>query len=187
MGKSGRRRFHAEAMSQAKPNASSSIVARMTRQSGLRTELGSCLCPAAAITASSVFTLRPGQPLLYLGPSTSFDSRSGLVAGWHSIVFHARASHGDAPENFLVQNAASLCIPDRRCIHGQCRKVWSSPDTLAGSLPDLAENEPLFWMADRQAGLPGELTTGRTCTLWMQRAETPGCLRLDTSWWRTWH
>ena len=59
-------------------------------------------------------------------------------------------SHGDGPENFLVQTPHPFAFWIADATTGKSRKVWSSPDTLAGSLPNLDENEPLFWMADNK-------------------------------------
>jgi dipeptidyl aminopeptidase/acylaminoacyl peptidase len=93
---------------------------------------------------------RSGQSLLYLSPSTSFDEDPVWSADGSSIAFMRQPSHGDAPENFLVQQPHPFAFWIADATTGKCRKVWSSHDTLAGSLPDLAENEPLFWMADNK-------------------------------------
>ncbi len=90
------------------------------------------------------------QPLLYLSPSTSFDSDPVWSPDGNSIAFMRQPSHGDGPENFLVQTPHPFAFWIADATTGQSRKVWSSPDTLAGSLPNLDENEPLFWMADNQ-------------------------------------
>jgi dipeptidyl aminopeptidase/acylaminoacyl peptidase len=90
------------------------------------------------------------QPLLYLSPSTSFDSDPVWSPDGNSIAFMRRPSHGDGPENFLVQTPHPFSFWVAEAATGQSRKVWNSPDTLAGSLPNLDEKEPLFWMADNQ-------------------------------------
>jgi dipeptidyl aminopeptidase/acylaminoacyl peptidase len=90
------------------------------------------------------------QPLLYLTPSTGFDSDPVWSPGGDSLAFMRRPSTGDAPENFLVQHPHPFAFWTAEVTTGKCRKIWSSPDTLAGSLPNLAESEPLFWMADNQ-------------------------------------
>jgi dipeptidyl aminopeptidase/acylaminoacyl peptidase len=88
------------------------------------------------------------QPLLYLSPSTSFDSDPVWSPDGSSIAFMRQPSHGDRPENFLVQTPHPFSFWIAEAATGQSRKVWSSPDTLAGSLPNLDEKEPLFWMGD---------------------------------------
>jgi dipeptidyl aminopeptidase/acylaminoacyl peptidase len=90
------------------------------------------------------------QPLLYLSPSTSFDSDPVWSPDGNSIAFMRQPSHGDGPENFLVQTPHPFSFWTAEAATGQSRKVWSSPDTLAGSLPNLDEKEPLFWMANNQ-------------------------------------
>ena len=93
---------------------------------------------------------KSGQPLLYLGPSTNFDSDPIWSPDGSSIAFMRQPSRGDAPENFLVQPPHPFAFWIADATTGKCRKVWSSPDTLAGSLPDLDESEPLFWTADNK-------------------------------------
>ena len=88
------------------------------------------------------------QPLLYLSPSTNFDSDPVWSPNGNSIAFMRQPSRGDEPENFLVQTPHPFSFWIAEADTGKSRKVWSSPDTLAGSLPNLDEKEPLFWMAD---------------------------------------
>jgi len=90
----------------------------------------------------------PAQPLLYLAPSTGFDQQPVWSLDDRSIAFLRQPSHGDGPENFLVQRPSPFAFWIADAATGAGRKVWGSPETLAGSLPDLDENEPLFWMAD---------------------------------------
>jgi dipeptidyl aminopeptidase/acylaminoacyl peptidase len=90
------------------------------------------------------------QPLLYLAPSTGHDSDPVWSPGGGSLAFMRQPSQGDAPENFLAQKPDPFAFWTADVTTGKCRKVWSSPDTLPGSLPHLAENEPLFWMANDQ-------------------------------------
>ncbi len=98
-----------------------------------------------------------GKPLLYLAPSTSFDQQPVWSPDGHSIAFMRQPSQGDAPENFLTQHPHPFSFWIADASTGQARKVWNSPDTLAGSLPDLAENEPLYWMADGKLVFLAEL------------------------------
>ncbi len=92
----------------------------------------------------------PEQPLLYLAPSSSFDEEPVWSPDGHSIAFMRRPSHGDGPENFLVQRPHPFAFWVADAATGAARKIWGSPDTLAGSLPNLGENEPLFWMTDNK-------------------------------------
>ena len=90
----------------------------------------------------------PAQPLVYLAPSTNFDKQPVWSPDGRSIAFLRQPSRGDAPENFLVQVPHPFAFWTADAATGEGRQVWSSPDNLAGSLPDVGEDEPLFWMAD---------------------------------------
>jgi dipeptidyl aminopeptidase/acylaminoacyl peptidase len=90
------------------------------------------------------------QPLVYLAPSTSFDSDPVWSPAGNALVFMRRPSHGAGPQNFLVQLPHPFAFWTADVSTGKCHQVWNSPNTLAGSLPNLAEDEPLFWMADDQ-------------------------------------
>jgi dipeptidyl aminopeptidase/acylaminoacyl peptidase len=89
-----------------------------------------------------------GKPLVYLAPSTNFDQQPVWSADGRSILFMRQPSQGDAPENFLTPHPHPFSFWIADASSGQARKVWGSPDTLAGSLPDLAGNEPLYWLPD---------------------------------------
>jgi dipeptidyl aminopeptidase/acylaminoacyl peptidase len=86
------------------------------------------------------------QELSYLATSTSFDSDPVWSPDGGSLAFMRQPSHGDAPENFLVQTPHPFAFWIADVATGKCHPVWSSPDTLTGSLPNLSEDEPLFWM-----------------------------------------
>jgi len=88
------------------------------------------------------------KPLLYVAPSTSMDDDPVWSPDGRSVAFVRRGSAGDAPENFLVQQPHPFAVWTADAVTGEGHTIWRSPKTLAGSLPDLAEKEPLFWMAD---------------------------------------
>ena len=92
----------------------------------------------------------PEQPLLYLAPTTDFDSLPVWSPDGRSIAFMRQPSHGDGPQNFLVQRPDPFSFWIAEAATGKARRVWSSPNTLAGSLPDLAATEPLIWLADNK-------------------------------------
>jgi dipeptidyl aminopeptidase/acylaminoacyl peptidase len=97
------------------------------------------------------------QPLLYLSPSSSSDELPVWSPDGRSVAYMREPSHGDAPQNFLVQRPHPFAFWIADATTGKAHKVWSSPDTLAGSLPRLGENEPLFWMADDELVFTAEL------------------------------
>jgi dipeptidyl aminopeptidase/acylaminoacyl peptidase len=101
--------------------------------------------------------ISPEKPLLYLAPATSFDQQPVWSPDGRALAFMRQPSHGDAPENFLTPHAHPFSFWVADPATGRARKVWDSPDTLAGSLPNLAENEPLFWMADGKLVFLAEL------------------------------
>jgi dipeptidyl aminopeptidase/acylaminoacyl peptidase len=92
----------------------------------------------------------PAQPLLYLTPSTNFDGEPVWSPDGGSLAFMRQPSNGDTPENFLVQRPEPFAFWVADVTTGKCRQVWSSPNTLEGSLPNVGSNEPLFWMADNK-------------------------------------
>jgi dipeptidyl aminopeptidase/acylaminoacyl peptidase len=90
------------------------------------------------------------QPLRYLSSSTDFDSNPVWSPDGHSLAFMRQPSRGNAPENFLVQRPDPFAFWTADVSSGNCHQVWSSPNTLAGSLPNIAHSEQLFWMANNQ-------------------------------------
>jgi dipeptidyl aminopeptidase/acylaminoacyl peptidase len=97
------------------------------------------------------------KPLLYLAPSTSFDKQPLWSPDGRSIAFLRQPSHGDAPRNFMVQEPRPFAFWTADATTGLGRKVWSSPETLEGSLPNIGENEPLFWMANNDLVFMAEM------------------------------
>ena len=104
----------------------------------------------------AVYT-NPTHPLVYLAPSTSLDQDPVWSPDGQAIAFLRQPGQGDAPENFLVQQSHPFALWTASVTTGEGRQVWSSPNTLAGSLPDLAEQEPLFWTAGNQLVFLSEL------------------------------
>jgi len=90
----------------------------------------------------------PAQPLVYLAPSTNFDEEPVWSPDGGSIAFLRKPGHGDAPESFLVQRPHPFAFWTADATTGEGHLVWNSPDTLAGSLSYVGEDEPLFWMAN---------------------------------------
>jgi dipeptidyl aminopeptidase/acylaminoacyl peptidase len=90
------------------------------------------------------------HPLRYLSPSTDFDSNPAWSPDGNSLAFLRQPSRGNAPENFLVQRPNPFTLWTADVNSGNCHLVWSSPNTLPGSLPNIAGSQPLYWMANNQ-------------------------------------
>jgi dipeptidyl aminopeptidase/acylaminoacyl peptidase len=88
------------------------------------------------------------KPLVYLAPSTNYDGDPVWSPDGASIAFMRHPSQGDVLQNFLVQQPNPFAIWIADASTGKSRRLWSSPDTLAGSVPNLSEEEPLFWMGN---------------------------------------
>jgi dipeptidyl aminopeptidase/acylaminoacyl peptidase len=96
-----------------------------------------------------IFT-SPEQPIVYLAPSTSFDRQPVWSPDSQSVAYLRQRSSGDLPENFLEQRPHPFAFWIADASTGEGRRVWGSPNSLAGSLPDITGDEPLFWMADNK-------------------------------------
>jgi dipeptidyl aminopeptidase/acylaminoacyl peptidase len=90
----------------------------------------------------------PSKPLVYLAPSTNRDSIPVWSPDGGDIAFVREPGQGSVPESFLTQTPHPFAIWTANATTGAGHAVWSAPDTRAGALPDLARDEPLFWMAD---------------------------------------
>jgi dipeptidyl aminopeptidase/acylaminoacyl peptidase len=82
-----------------------------------------------------VFTARD-KPILYLSPSTDNDLSPRWSFDGTRIVFLRRPGDGGPPQPILkdVPHPWSIWIADAQS--GAARRVWQSPETLAGSFPD---------------------------------------------------
>jgi len=76
------------------------------------------------------------KPILYLAPSTGHDSSPRWSFDGARIAFLRSPGDGGPPEPVLreVPHPWSIWIADAQT--GTARRVWQSPDTLAGSFPD---------------------------------------------------
>ncbi|MDB6088968.1 MAG: peptidase [Gammaproteobacteria bacterium] len=87
------------------------------------------------------------QALLYLAPSTGNDVSPRWSPDGARIAFVRRPGDGGPPQPLLKQTPRpwSIWVADAR--NGAGRRVWQSPDTLAGSYPDVEGQANLRWGA----------------------------------------
>ena len=93
-----------------------------------------------------IYTSRE-HPLSYLAPSTGNDSSPRWSPDGSRIAFVRQPGTGGAPEPLLKDVPHPWSIWVARVADGIGRSVWDSPDTLAGSFPEVAEGANLNWAA----------------------------------------
>jgi dipeptidyl aminopeptidase/acylaminoacyl peptidase len=92
-----------------------------------------------------IFTSKT-TPLIYLAPSTSKDSAPVWSPDGTRIAFARRAGEGGAPLPVLARVPHPWSIWTASAA-GEGHAVWKSPNTLAGSFPDVAGQANLHWAA----------------------------------------
>ena len=85
------------------------------------------------------------QPLTYLAPSTGRDSAPAWSPDGTRIAFTRSPGAGGPPEPMLTQKPRPWSIWTASVSGGEGHLVWRSPDTLAGSYPDIAGRANLAW------------------------------------------
>jgi dipeptidyl aminopeptidase/acylaminoacyl peptidase len=88
-------------------------------------------------------------PLVYLAPSTGKDGSPRWSPDGARVAFARRAGDGGPPEPILAQTPHVWSIWVASAGDGVGHAVWQSPNTLAGSYPDVEGEANLHWMADR--------------------------------------
>jgi len=93
-----------------------------------------------------IFTSK-NTPLIYLAPSTSKDISPVWSPDGTRVVFARRAGDGGAPQPVLNRVPHPWSIWIASAVDGVAHTVWTSPNTLAGSFPDVAGQANLHWAA----------------------------------------
>ncbi|HSJ69286.1 MAG TPA: prolyl oligopeptidase family serine peptidase [Anditalea sp.] len=86
-------------------------------------------------------------PIQYIAPSFSRDRSPRWSKDSNKIVFVRTPGGGGAPEKLLEQrhNPWSIWVGD--VASGEAEKIWSAPETLAGSVPTTHGSYNLHWGA----------------------------------------
>ena len=88
-------------------------------------------------------------PLQYLAPSTGIDGMPRWSPDGSQVAFVRQAGDGGPPESLLSPTPHPWSIWVAAVSDGVGRALWRSPETFAGSYPDVAGEANLHWMADR--------------------------------------
>jgi dipeptidyl aminopeptidase/acylaminoacyl peptidase len=94
-----------------------------------------------------IFTSK-NTPLIYLAPSTDKDTSPVWSPDGTRIAFARRAGDGGPPPPMLTPIPQPWSIWVASASDGAGHAVWRSPNTLAGSFPDVAGEANLHWMAN---------------------------------------
>jgi len=87
------------------------------------------------------------KPLVYLAPSTGRDFSPRWSPDGKTIAFVRRPGTGGAPEPYLKQTPQPWSLWAANVNDGKGHAVWSSPNTLSGSYPDVEGEANLHWAA----------------------------------------
>ena len=87
-------------------------------------------------------------PLVYLAPSTSHDVSPRWSPDGSMVAFARRAGDGGAPEPALTPTPHPWSIWTASAASGSGHALWESPNTLAGSYPDVEGEANLHWAGD---------------------------------------
>lgn len=87
------------------------------------------------------------QPIVYLSPSTGRDASPVWSPDGTRIAFIRRAGLGGAPTPLLSETPNPFSIWVAQSDGAAAHQVWQSPNTLAGSLPEVDGEANLTWAA----------------------------------------
>lgn len=89
------------------------------------------------------------RPLVYLAPSTGIDESPRWSPDGSRVAFVRAAGDGGPPEPALSRTPHPWSLWIASPADGAGRVLWTSPDTPAGSYPEVEGETNLHWMADR--------------------------------------
>lgn len=93
-----------------------------------------------------IFTAR-SAPLLYLSPSTGIDGSPRWSPDGKRLAFVRLPGDGGPPEPLLTRTPHPWSIWTASADDGAAKVAWRSPNTLAGSYPDVEGEANLHWAA----------------------------------------
>jgi len=93
-----------------------------------------------------IFTSK-NAPLIYLAPSTDWDRSPRWSPDGAQVAFLRQLGDGGAPDPILTQVPHPWSLWVAPAGGGSGHLVWQSPDTLAGSYPDVQGEANLHWAA----------------------------------------
>jgi dipeptidyl aminopeptidase/acylaminoacyl peptidase len=88
------------------------------------------------------------KPLIYLAASTDKDLSPRWSPDSTRLAFVRRPGDGGPPRPLLTRTPQPWSIWVANVADGSGHSVWQSPDTLAGSYPDVEGDANLHWAAD---------------------------------------
>jgi dipeptidyl aminopeptidase/acylaminoacyl peptidase len=91
-----------------------------------------------------IFTSK-SAPLIYLAPSTGMDGSPRWSPDGKQVAFARRGGEGGAPPPVLTEVPHPWSIWIASAVDGAGHAIWRSPNTLAGSFPDVAGESNLHW------------------------------------------
>lgn len=88
-----------------------------------------------------------GRPVLFLAPTTNVDLSPRWSPDGTRIAYVRLQGKGGAPEPILEQTPHPWSVWVANAQDGAAHEVWQSPETLAGSYPDVDNEANLHWVA----------------------------------------
>ena len=89
----------------------------------------------------------PESPLTYVSPSTNRDGSPRWSPDGTRIVFVRRPGAGGPAQNILEQRPTAWSLYTADAGTGDARPLWTSPNTLRGSVPNTHGGTNLHWAA----------------------------------------